>query len=45
MIQTTVGYAMQKPAKGGKELLMRSDLTVGIDLWIRRLLNALFLAH
>jgi len=34
---------MQKPAEGGKELLMRSDLTVGNHLWIRRLLDALFL--
>ena len=34
---------MQKPAKRREELLMRSDLKVGIDLWIRRLLNALFL--
>ena len=34
---------MQKPAEGGKELLMRSGLTVGNHLWIRRLLDALFL--
>lgn len=32
----------QKPAEGGKELLMRSGLTVGNHLWIRRLLDALF---
>ena len=34
---------MQKPAEGGEELLMRSGLTVGNHLWIRRLLDALFL--
>ena len=35
--------SMQKPVAGGEKLLMRSGLTVGIDLWIRRLLSALFL--
>ena len=29
----------------GKELLMRSGLIVGNHLWIRRLLDALFLTH
>ena len=33
----------QKSVAGGEELLLRSGLTVGIDLWIRRLLSALFL--
>ena len=33
----------RKPAEGGEELLKRNDLTVGNDLWIRRLLSALFL--
>ena len=33
----------QKPVAGGEELLMRSGLTVGNHLWIRRLLDALFL--
>ena len=33
----------RKPAEGGEELLKRNDLTVGNHLWIRRLLDALFL--
>ena len=33
----------QKPAEGGEKLLMRNDLMVGNHLWIRRLLDALFL--
>ena len=33
----------QKPVAGGEELLKRNDLTVGNHLWIRRLLDALFL--
>ena len=36
---------MQKPAEGGEELLKWNDLMVGNHLWIRRLLDALFLTH
>ena len=42
---TCARLPMQKPAEGGEELLKRNDLMVGNHLWIRRLLDALFLTH
>ena len=36
-------HQCRSPYRVGEKLLMRSGLTVGIDLWIRRLLSALFL--
>ena len=36
-------YCNAEACRGREELLMRSDLTVGNHLWIRRLLDALFL--
>ena len=42
---TCARLSMQKPVAGGEELLKRNDLMVGNHLWIRRLLDALFLTH